>query len=66
MSEIYDNASVEALISGIVAYAEGIGANMLELRQACKAVMLSCDKGMAARAAELQGEGVSYGEDPEK
>lgn len=50
----YDNANVEALVSGIVAYAQGIGANMLELRQACKSVAAACDQSMAQGFAELQ------------
>lgn len=55
VSELYDHEKVNSCISAIAQCAKALGVNLLELREACRAVAHTCD-GIMAEHAKQAGE----------
>lgn len=54
MSELYDHGKVNSCISAIAQCAKALGVNLLELREACRAVAHTCDGIMAENVKQLE------------
>lgn len=54
MSELYEHEKVNACINAIAQCAKAMGVNLLELREACRAVAHTCDGIMAEHAKQAE------------
>ncbi len=50
---VYDQKRVEAAIAAMCAAAEALGANILEVWQACRHLQAACEKTMAQKLQDL-------------